>query len=61
MIKNCFYHDNDGISDSTVTCVNANFDDKKDINNFCFYCQRIILYNFSSNLHMILKMIFSFR
>ena len=52
MITNRFYHDNDGISDSTETCVNTNFDDKEDIDNFCFYCQRIILHNFSSNLHI---------
>ena len=29
MAGNCFYYDNDSNEDSTVTCINANFDDKK--------------------------------
>lgn len=29
MAANCFYYDNDGNEDSTVTCINANFDDKE--------------------------------
>ena len=29
MAGNCFHYDNDGNEDSTVTCINANFDDKE--------------------------------
>ena len=51
LTRNCFYYSDD---DNYLTCVNVNFGSKKrDINTFCFCCQREILRNFSSKLHLI--------
>ena len=43
LTRNCFYFDNNGIDDNDnmrVTCINASFSDKKNINDFCFFVKK---------------------